>query len=775
MPDQPMPETARRLVLTQAASVDDVEQAVIGMDRAGRIVFFSAAAEGLFGRRAAEALGELATELLPPETTDSAAVLRAAVLSGETYTGQVVLRRFDGVRFVATVAAKPVQDDDGAFVAAIVVSGDLTARREAQATAQQFVAIVSSSADAIFTKSLDGIILSWNRGAELLYGYAADDVVGRHVSLLNPHETGAEIQGLLTAAAAGETVAGLETQRRHRDGTVLDVSLTVSPVFDELGDVVCASVIARDISDRRRLERQLARQATHDEVTGLPNRTLLEDRLVRALVRSLRQRRALAVLLVDLDRFSVVNALHGHVVGDHVLQAVGSRLVTTASPGDTVARLGGDAFVVLCEETPASGAEELGDRIVKALQVPLDASGLLVRASASIGIAISPPLTANAETLLRSAQAAVYEAKAAGRGRWHLLDKLSEARWNERLELTEELREALGGGRLELHYQPIVQVETGRVLGIEALVRWHHPERGWVPPALFVPLAEDSGVIAALDEWVLKQACRDMAWLRRGHILEEDAHVAVNVSAHNVSDPGLFDVVRAATGDAGLPLENLELEVTETTLIADRRAATRVLTSLRDLGVGIALDDFGTGYSPLTYFRSLPVSTLKIDRVFIQHITTRPDDFAITAAVVDLGRALGLSTVAEGVETEGQLAVLHRLGCVAGQGYLWSPALPRDALAARLSEERGFLAATQTQPSKRPVRWGHQAVTNEHGLHRIVQLHREGASLATIAAGLNGEGFSSPTNHRWHGASVARVITDLAEVARERRNLPPVA
>ena len=473
------------------------------------------------------------------------------------------------------------------------------------------------------------------------------------------------------------------------------------------------------------------------------------------------------MLLVDVDRFSAVNAVHGYVAGDHVLETMGARLLATVSPGDTVARFGGAAFAILCEETPSQSAEHLADRILTALTLPIDASGTPVSVTASIGIAISPPLTAESDSLLRYAQAALYDAKAAGRGGWRVLDESSQSQWTQRLELTEELREALARGRLELHYQPVIHVATGRLLGVEALLRWNHPTRGWVPPALFVPLAEDSGLIASLDDWVLRKACRDAAWLRLGGMLAADAYMAVNVSARNLSDPALLDRVRAAAASAGLPLHNLELEVTETGLIADRRTATRVLTSLRDLGVGIALDDFGTGYSCLTYLRHLPVTTLKVDREFIEHILVRADDFAITASVIDLGRAVGLRNVAEGVETPEQLALLHRLGCRGGQGFLWSPALPREALARLLCGPSGFLAATACDVPRRQPRKSRQEATNEHGLHRIVELHREGASLATIAAGLNAERYSSPTHQRWHSASVARVIADLSE-ARKR-------
>jgi diguanylate cyclase (GGDEF)-like protein/PAS domain S-box-containing protein len=644
---------------------------------------------------------------------------------------------------------------------------------EDAAQLQTFWALVTSTADAIFTKSVDGTILTWNRGAELLYGYGASDVIGRHVSLLDPDETGAEVRALLKAVAAGETVQDMETVRRRRDGTVVDVLLTISPIYGESGKVISASVIGRDITERRRLEGQLARHATHDDLTGLPNRALLEDRLARALARAIRLDLPLAVLFIDVDRVTVVNATHGYLVGDQLIAEVGTRLRAIVAGGDTVGRFGGDEFVVVCEETAAGDAEQLSNHIAQALAFPVDVSGVSMSTSASIGIAVSPPLIAATDALLRYAQAAMYEAKARGRARWHAFDSATEQRWNERLELGSELREAFTNERLELHYQPVVEIATGRLLGVEALLRWNHPKRGWVPPALFVQLAEESGLISQLDPWVLAHACLDAAGMRRDGVLPADAHLAVNVSAQNVSDTALFDWVSQAAADADFPLASLELEVTETGLMADARVAGQVLTSLRKLGVGVALDDFGTGYSSLTYLRRLPLSTIKVDHQFIQHITMRADDLAIVAAVVDLGRAVGLRTVAEGIETREQLAVLHRLGCVAGQGFLWSPAVPPTELAAVLHRTKGFLAASADDAGKAVTRRQPHPVTNEHGLHRIVQLHRDGASLATVAAALNAEQFSSPTGQRWHGASVARVIADIAYAAEHTTRATP--
>ncbi|MDX6198686.1 MAG: hypothetical protein QOJ79_1837 [Actinomycetota bacterium] len=640
---------------------------------------------------------------------------------------------------------------------------------EMREAAQAFFAMMSSTPDAVFTKSLEGTILTWNRGAERLYGYVADDVVGQHVGLLDPDPSGADVASLLRLVAGGDSVSGYETTRRRRDGTNVAVSLTVSPLFDARGGIVAAAVIGRDVSDRLALERQLAVQSTHDDITGLPNRALLADRLAQAMARSVRRSRPVAVVFVNVDRLRDVNSAHGYVVGDLVLSEVAARLQATIGKGDTLARFGADEFVVISEETGTADAKPLARGIVDALAPPMHVSGLELSITASVGIAVSPPLLSDPETTLRYAQTAMYAAKAVGRGQWRLFDASSERLWNERSDMNRDLSSALAENLLQVHYQPIVDLATGHLLGIEALVRWEHGDRGWIPPALFVPLAEHTGLIAALDEWVLLRACRDAAALRRAGLLPETAYLAVNVSARNVDDPELFTRVGVAAETTGLPLTALQLEVTETGLLADARSARRVLSALRQAGVGIALDDFGTGYSSLTYLRRLPISTLKVDREFVQHIAMRPDDLAVATAVVDLGRAVSVHTVAEGVETAEQLAILHRMGCAGGQGYFWAPALPLDDLSTLLQASEGFKAASAAPPPGRR-RGRALAVTNEHGLHRIVQLHTAGASLATIAAALNAEQFHSPAGHRWHPASVARVIVDIAADARRKRS-----
>jgi diguanylate cyclase (GGDEF)-like protein/PAS domain S-box-containing protein len=551
----------------------------------------------------------------------------------------------------------------------------------AEQSSRELSALVESTTDAVFAKNGQGLITRWNRGAEALYGYRAQDVLGRHVSILHP-EGEDESARILATVFQGGTVRGLETVRRTKDGTLVHVSLTVSPLYGSTGEVLGASVIARDIGDRMMLEAALRQQSSHDALTGLPNRAFAKDRLTEALEGPPGERTPVALLFLDLDHFKTVNDAEGHGVGDHLLVEVAQRLRTVVRPGDTVARLGGDEFVIVCAATDTAAAERVATRVSEAIREPALLRGQWIYVTASIGIAVAPPLEADAETLLRHADAAMYEAKARGRARYQFFDVAFAEDSRQRLELAQELRAALARGELDVHYQPVIDIPTGRVLGAEALTRWNHSERGWVPPSVFVALAEDSGFVGELDRWVLRQACHDAAIMRGTGELTSGAHMAVNLSAQTVGDPGLVSVVRESASEARLPTDALLLEVTETALMNDTAVVRRSLEALRGLGAGVALDDFGIGYSSLNLLRQLPVTHLKIDRSFVNNLSKRSEDLAITSSIIDLARALGMQTVAEGVETADQLALLERFGCSTGQGFLWSEAVPIEQLMA---------------------------------------------------------------------------------------------
>lgn len=736
-----------------------IGQAVVVTDPEDVVVSWNRAAEEMYGWDATEAVGQRAGHLLPPESATQADEVREAVRAGRSWTGELYVRHRDGNRICAFSTTTPVFDERGLLTAIIALSADVTEQNRAKEALAALSAIVTSTADAVFSKALDGTIRSWNRGAVSLYGYTEDEAVGQNVDILQPRgDATGEVKAILETVAAGGTVRDLDTVRRRRDGSLVHVCVTVSPLYDEDGEVSGASVIGHDMTDRKRLEEQLSTQATYDALTGLPNRLLLLDRIKQGLAAATQRGTSVAVMMLDLDQFGPVNAQHGYPVGDQVLAAVAHRLGAVVGEADTVSRLGGDTFVVVCEATTAE-ATALADLISAALAPLIQVDGMALRVSASIGIAIAPPLAAEVDVLLGSAQAATNEAKSKGRAQWQLFDAAREQEASRRRQTSDDLAAALESRALEVHYQPVIDIASGRLVGVEALTRWRHPTRGWIPPGQFVPLAEDAGLVAALDAYVLRRACADAAKFRARGVLPDDAYVAVNVSARNVGDGGLVDRVCEEAERARWPLDRLELEVTETALMGDAPGARTALTRLREMGVGIALDDFGTGYSSFTYLRQLPISTIKVDRAFVQHITSRGDDLAITASIIDLGRAVDVRTVAEGVETTEQLSLLHRLECVAGQGFLWSPAVSRDDLAVLVRRTPGGFQPAVATPS---IPWTGRRdvarVTNEHGLHRIWQLHRDGASLTTIAAALNASDFHTPAGQRWHGASVARVI-----------------
>ena len=426
-------------------------------------------------------------------------------------------------------------------------------------------------------------------------------------------------------------------------------------------------------------------RAMHDALTGLPNRSLFMDRAAHALNSARRRRSAVAVLFLDLDNFKVVNDSLGHAAGDELLLAVGGRLRETLRRSDTVARFGGDEFGILVEDvTDENDAVRVAEQVAALFVHPFPLEGREHFVSASIGIAISDGAADRPETLIRNADAAMYRAKAHGRGGYELFDDLMRARALERLRVESELRTALTREELFLEYQPIVSLSTGEITGAEALVRWQHPERGRLSPAEFIAVAEDSGLIVRLGEWVLTAACDEAArWAQ----LRPDGpplSVSVNLSARQVSETRLTSVVEEALAVSGLDAANLVLEITESVLLEDADAPVQTLRTLRDLGVRLVLDDFGTGYSSLGYLKRLPLDGLKIDRQFVDGLGTDSDDTAIVSAVAGMARGLGLTVIAEGVETAAQAEALRALGCQRGQGYLYARPLAPEAFSEQV-------------------------------------------------------------------------------------------
>src|SRR5688572_27062515 len=436
---------------------------------------------------------------------------------------------------------------------------------------------------------------------------------------------------------------------------------------------------SQDITDRKEAESALAHQALHDALTGLPNRVLLVDRLEQALARTTRSDQNVAVLFLDVDRFKVVNDSRGHAAGDELIVGVANRLRATVRPSDTVARFGGDEFVVVCQEAETlSGAMTVADRIAVALREPFRIGGEEIFLTVSVGIAIAGP-GASSETLLRNADAAMYRAKDQGRSRCEFFDETMQTEAATRLEVQTALNWAVQRGEMRVFYQPLIEIASGMPVGVEALVRWQHPERGIVAPADFIPLAEDGGLIVPIGELVLDRAAADFErW--RTVLPTGPFSIAVNLSAHQLRHPGLVEQIRATLAEHELAPSSLCLELTESALLEDLDRHLGVLLALRDLGVRLALDDFGTGFSSLTYLKRFPVDMVKIDRSFVAGLGVTHCDTAIVRSVIELAHALSLTVVAEGIERPEQLEALRSLGCDLAQGYLFSPPEPQGLM-----------------------------------------------------------------------------------------------
>ena len=489
----------------------------------------------------------------------------------------------------------------------------------------------------------------------------------------------------------------IEEPQTTPDGSVITLLTSKVPLRDSSGEVFGVLGMYVDVTERKRLEEQLSLErqrheekishmAHYDALTDLPNRVLFYDRMEELLNRG-PQNCTFAVLSLDLDHFKGVNDALGHPIGDELLKAVAERMRGCVRETDVVARLGGDEFAVLqATYVQEADASSLAKRLIEAVSAPYQIGGHQVIVGISVGIAIAPGDGTASDQLMKNADLALYRCKADGGSRYRFFERQMDASRAERRVLELDLRKAFANGEFTLNYQPVVDLKTGTITACEALIRWHHPERGWVPPLEFIPIAEATGLIAAIGEWVLRQACADaIEW-------PDDVTIAVNVSPVQLRDSDFVRVVTNALEKSHLPARRLELEITELVLIQDSKAALAVLSRLKDLGASIAMDDFGTGHSSLGYLRSFPFDRIKIDQTFIQDLPTSKDSLAIVRAVVGLGRSLGIVTTAEGVETQEQLEVLRTEGCTEVQGYFFSP--PKSAAEIRdlLTSLRGLSA-----------------------------------------------------------------------------------
>jgi diguanylate cyclase (GGDEF)-like protein/PAS domain S-box-containing protein len=803
-------EEAQRFL---ASIVEASEDAIFTATPEGAIKSWNPGAESLYGYQAGEVVGKPLDMLVPPQRVRA---FRERVFDG-VMRGERVLPyavqglRKDGALVDILVSAYPIRNAAGRVMAGAFTERDLTAFKKAENATALLASIVEHARDAIFCSALDGTILSWNRGAEALYGYSAAEITGNNVSVLAPPERFKEQAEALIRVQQGGEISQVETHAVKADGSRVEISVTVSPVRNAAGEVVGCSTIAHDIgrrkrdeealrrsedkyrslvanlpdvvwtadqeghlvfasgggqrarafiseqlerhgiaklihpedaamvrkaheglfanrqpldvefrlkekdgawawihnrsiasyekdgkwyadgiatdlTERKRMEETLAHHATHDPLTDLPNRAICDNVLQLALARARRRGGLVALLHLDLDRFRVINDTLGHEVGDMLLRQVAMRLAGSLRESEVPSRTGGDKFVVVLSELDdPEAAAGVAQRVIDALSAPYDLRGTEVFVGVSVGVALFPRDGSDVSTLQKSADSAMLAAKKQGKNRVQMFTADMHTAASERLALESELHRALERNELLVHYQPLFDLATARIVGAEALLRWESPKFGRVPPSVFIPIAEESGLIVPIGGWVLRQACWEVrSWREAGH---GAVQVAVNVSVCQFTHGNLAGMVAQALADAGVDGSCLIVEVTESVIMQNATDSAQQLTALRKLGVRVSLDDFGTGYSSLSHLEDLPINDLKIDRSFVQRLNGIGNAGTLVQAIGALAHSLGMRTVAEGVENQHQLDLLKAMRCDLAQGYFLarpdSPGRLRERLAGQ--------------------------------------------------------------------------------------------
>ena len=653
----------------------------------GTLIYISPVSERIFGYKAEELCGQNNFERVHPEDLPTlAAGIQKALENPGIYETVEIRLLHKAEHWMWTEITGHVVTNGRGETEIHTVSRDITQRRANEEALRQaeekYRSIFENAVEGIFQTTPDGHYLDANPSLARIYGFGSveelcaslSDIAGQ---LYVEPTRRAEFVQLMDEV--GE-VSNFESQIRRKDGALIWISENARAVRAQNGEILYYEGTVEDITGMREGKERLLHDALHDRLTGLSNRALFMDRLEQTFARLIRRPNSLcAVLFLDFDRFKNINDSLGHLAGDQLLKAISGRLQECLRPGDTVSRFGGDEFAILLENvTELSDATLVAERVQKAVSRPFQLGSQQVFSSASIGIALGHANYERAEDLLRDADMAMYRAKARGKARHEVFDAEMHTRAVALLQLETDLRWAIERGEFHLHYQPIVQLDGGAVVGFEALIRWQHPQRGLVAPSEFIPIAEETGWIVPIGKWVLEEACAQLALWQAEIPSKTPLSMSVNLSGKQFSQPDLIEVIEAIIRESGIAHGTLKLEITESAIMEDAQIVTNRLLQLRQLGVKLGLDDFGTGYSSLSYLHRFPLDTLKIDRSFVARLLEDGENREIVRTIVTLGKNLGMEVVAEGVEEAQQLSDLRGLDCKHGQGFFFAHPLPAD-------------------------------------------------------------------------------------------------
>jgi diguanylate cyclase (GGDEF)-like protein/PAS domain S-box-containing protein len=682
------------------AVFDSANDGILVYDRSLRVIGGNAAAGRIIGLPLADIIGAAGfTSLLPCVREDGSPLLpedrptRVTIRTGSPLTGRVLgIKRSDGtVTWLSVNTGFLRQPGESDYYGVVSTFGDITVQRQSEEalreSEERFRSLTALSSDLFWEQdeqyrftSLSGVdagkvtqtrvdlILGKKRWEQDYTNMSADDWA-KHIAILDAHQP----------------FRDLELSRPDESGKTVWITVSGEPVFDAAGTFKGYRGVGKEITPRKLDEERIQFLANHDALTSLPNRAMFSEVLNLAIQNARRYNRNFAVLFIDLDRFKIINDALGHDAGDKLLKEMGTRLSETVRSSDVVARLGGDEFVVLVQEvSEAKQVDPVARKILSALVQPMIMQGQECRVTASIGICMYPADAQDEKALMKNADIAMYRAKEEGKNTYKFYSEETNVHSFERMALETSLRRALERNEFFLHYQAKLDLHTKRITGVEALVRWEHPELGVVPPMQFIPLAEETGLIVPIGRWVLRTACaQNVAWQREGL---PPLSIAVNLSARQFADEDLVKDIADALKDSGMKPELLELELTESMVMQNADRAGKVLAEIKKLGVRLAIDDFGVGYSSLTHLKRFPIDTLKVDRSFIRDLPQDPEDRAICEAIIAMGKSLNLTVIAEGVETLEQQTFLHDHNCDEMQGFFFSKPIASDQFAALLRE-----------------------------------------------------------------------------------------